>query len=103
MTQAVKIGKPAVFVLIEYSVNGVTDLLHRLGFSYKKPTHAGKRWGGSQKGRRLKVTEGQVKAIVAMKDSGEKIARIARTVSLSRITVYRVLENYPMVIKFYDL
>jgi transposase len=24
---------------IEYSVSGVTDLLHRLGFSYKKPTH----------------------------------------------------------------
>ena len=22
-----------------YSVSGVTDLLHRLGFSYKKPTH----------------------------------------------------------------
>jgi len=60
---------------------------------------AGKRWGGSQKGRRLKVTEEQVKAIVAMKDSGEKIARIARTVSLSRITVYRVLENNNLEIK----
>jgi len=24
---------------VEYSVSGVTDLLHRLGFSYKKPTH----------------------------------------------------------------
>ena len=24
---------------IHYSVSGVTDLLHRLGFSYKKPTH----------------------------------------------------------------
>ena len=24
---------------IRYSVSGVTDLLHRLGFSYKKPTH----------------------------------------------------------------
>ena len=25
---------------VHYSVSGVTDLLHRLGFSYKKPTHA---------------------------------------------------------------
>ena len=24
---------------VHYSVSGVTDLLHRLGFSYKKPTH----------------------------------------------------------------
>ena len=55
---------------------------------------AGKRWGGSEKGRRLKVTDEQVKAIIALKDSGEKIARIARTVSLSRLTIYRVLERY---------
>ncbi len=25
--------------VVHYSVSGVTDLLHRLGFSYKKPTH----------------------------------------------------------------
>ena len=24
---------------VRYSASGVTDLLHRLGFSYKKPTH----------------------------------------------------------------
>ena len=48
--------------------------------------------GGSQKGRRLKVTNEQVKAIVSMKAQGEKVARIARTVSLSRLTIYRVLE-----------
>ena len=24
---------------VRYSISGVTDLLHRLGFSYKKPTH----------------------------------------------------------------
>ena len=33
-----------------YSVNGVTDLLHRLGFSYKKPTHVpGKQNPAAQK------------------------------------------------------
>ena len=54
---------------------------------------AGKRWGGSRKGRRIKVTDEQLKAIVAMKAQGEKIAGIARTVSLSRLTIYRVLAN----------
>jgi DNA invertase Pin-like site-specific DNA recombinase len=33
---------------------------------------AGKLWGGSQKGRRLKVTEEQVNAIVSMKNNGCK-------------------------------
>jgi len=52
---------------------------------------AGKRWGGSRKGRRKKVTDEQVRAIMAMRERGEKIARIARAVSLSRLTIYRVL------------
>jgi len=56
-------------------------------------TAAGKTWGGSQKGRLLKVTPEQVKAIIRMKADGEKIVSIARTVSLSRQTIYRVLEN----------
>ena len=54
---------------------------------------AGKTWGGSQKDRRHKVTDEQVQAIIEMKSRGEKVARIARTVSLSRLTVYRVLES----------
>ena len=54
---------------------------------------AGKKWGGSQKGARRKVTAEQVKAIIDMKARGEKIARIARTVSLSRLTIYRVLDD----------
>ena len=55
---------------------------------------AGKRWGGSVKGRLLKVTDEQVQAIVSMKGQGEKITRIARTVSLSRLTIYRVLDRH---------
>ena len=55
---------------------------------------AGKTWGGSRKGRLLKVTDEQVKAIISLRANGEKITRIARTVSLSRLTVYRVLEHY---------
>ena len=52
---------------------------------------AGKKWGGSKTGQRRKVTDEQVQAIVDMKARGETIACIARTVSLSRLTIYRVL------------
>ena len=55
---------------------------------------AGKNWGGSQKGRLLKVTDEQIEAIISMKAKGGKITQIARTVNLSRQTVYRVLERY---------
>jgi len=54
---------------------------------------AGKTWGGSKKGRRIKTTQDQVSAIVKMKAEGAKIASIARTVSLSRLTIYRILEQ----------
>jgi DNA invertase Pin-like site-specific DNA recombinase len=53
----------------------------------------GKRWGGSQKGRYLKVTADQVRAITDMAHRNEPIARIARITGLSRPTIYRVLEN----------
>ena len=54
---------------------------------------AGKRWGGSKRGRKVKVSQEQAKAIVSLRSGGEKIARIARAVNLSRLTVYRVLEE----------
>lgn len=54
---------------------------------------SGKRWGGSRKGRRVKVTSEQVRAIRRLKDEGEKITAIARTTGLSRPTIYSVLEN----------
>ena len=52
---------------------------------------AGKRWGGSKPGWRYKVTDQQIKAILAMKSKGETVVNIAKTVNLSRGSVYRVL------------
>lgn len=52
---------------------------------------AGKRWGGSQKGRRLRVTVEQEATIHRMKQEGAKTAAIARATGLSRPTIYRVL------------
>ena len=51
----------------------------------------GKRWGGSKKGRRVKVTPLQARTIRSLKESGESVAAIARTMALSRPTVYSIL------------
>lgn len=51
----------------------------------------GKTWGGSKKGRLITVTMEQRQQVLAMR--GQKIARIARTVGLSRPTIYRLLEQ----------
>jgi DNA invertase Pin-like site-specific DNA recombinase len=54
---------------------------------------AGKTWGGSPKGRRLKVTAEQESAVRRMKGEGTGVSAIARTTGLSRPTVYRVLDG----------
>jgi DNA invertase Pin-like site-specific DNA recombinase len=51
----------------------------------------GKRWGGSRKGRRVKVTLEQVQAIRRLKGEGQQITAIARATGLARPTVYSVL------------
>jgi DNA invertase Pin-like site-specific DNA recombinase len=52
---------------------------------------AGRRWGGSEPGRRIKVTPKQQVVIKQMKRAGEKVTVIARTVGLSRPTIDSVL------------
>jgi DNA invertase Pin-like site-specific DNA recombinase len=52
---------------------------------------AGKRWGGSRKGRRLKVTQEHERLVHRLKDEGEAITSIARATGLSRPTVYSLL------------
>ena len=51
----------------------------------------GKRWGGSEKGRRLKVKDEQVVIIRRMAADGEFKAAMARATGLSRPTIYSVL------------
>ncbi len=53
----------------------------------------GKRWGGSKKGRLLKVTPEQIDAVVRMHRAGEPVTKIARTVNLSRPTIYRLMKG----------
>lgn len=57
----------------------------------------GKRIGGSKPGRRIKVTEDVERSVVKLFKAGESKATIARTVGLSRPTVYRVLRNHGLL------
>lgn len=54
---------------------------------------AGKRWGGSKKGRRITVTDEQVNMARQLREAGQPIASIARTLGISRPTVYRLLNE----------
>jgi DNA invertase Pin-like site-specific DNA recombinase len=65
----------------------------RVRAGQKAAKDAGKKWGGSVKGRRIKVTDEQVKTIHMLHRQGEKISRIARAVNLSRVTIYRILNE----------
>ena len=54
----------------------------------------GKSWGGSKRGRRIKVSDEQVEAILRLREEGGKSGRvsaIARATGISRPSVYRVL------------
>jgi DNA invertase Pin-like site-specific DNA recombinase len=51
----------------------------------------GKRWGGSKKGRLIKVTPAQVKTIHRMKKEGDGVTEIASATGLSRPTVYKFI------------
>lgn len=52
---------------------------------------AGKTWGGSKPGRRLKVTDEQVETVRRLRGEDQPIAGIARATGLSRPTVYAIL------------
>ncbi len=54
---------------------------------------AGKRWGGSEKGRRVKVTPQQVKIIRQMQQERETVVAMAEATGLSRPTIYSVLRQ----------
>ena len=54
---------------------------------------AGKRWGGSAKGRRIRVTREQIQTIKRMELGGASKAAMSRATGLSRPTVYNVLST----------
>lgn len=53
----------------------------------------GKSWGGSKKGCLHKFTKEQVKMIVKLKQAGQKVSVIARTVGVGCQSIYRILNR----------
>lgn len=53
----------------------------------------GVKWGGGVKGRRIKVTPEQITMIRKLKEEGATVVAIAKATSLSRPTVYSVLQS----------
>lgn len=53
----------------------------------------GKTWGGSEKGRRVKVTDEQVTTIQRMHEEDATKAAMARATGLSRPTIYALLNS----------
>ena len=51
----------------------------------------GLRWGGSEKGRRVKVTPELEAKVKRLRSEGRKISHIARQTGLSRPTIYKIL------------
>ena len=48
-------------------------------------------WGGSARGRRIKVQDEQIESIHRLRSDGQRIAAIARATGLSRPAVYRLV------------
>lgn len=53
----------------------------------------GKRWGGSKKGVRKKVTDSQADIIRKLRGEGEPVSTIAEAMGLSRKTIYSILKE----------
>jgi DNA invertase Pin-like site-specific DNA recombinase len=52
---------------------------------------AGKKWGGSKKGRRISLSDDSIRLVRQMAAQGERKAAIVRATRLSRSTIYRIL------------
>ncbi|MFO0801198.1 MAG: recombinase family protein [Gemmataceae bacterium] len=65
------------------------------GIAKVREQHGGRcPWGGRRKGTRVKVTEEKEGAIIAMHRERRRVSSIARTVGVTRKTVYAVLERH---------
>jgi DNA invertase Pin-like site-specific DNA recombinase len=53
----------------------------------------GIRWGGSEKGRRFKVTSEMEPTVKRLRAEGWKVSHIARKTALSRPTIYKVVRE----------
>ena len=86
-------GRLATSVLASVSTVEKKRRVERIKAGQEAARQAGKRWGGSAKGRRLKVTSEMEAQVRRMRKEGAGVSAIARATDLSRPTVYRLLET----------
>jgi DNA invertase Pin-like site-specific DNA recombinase len=63
----------------------------RIAAGLEAARKAGKKLGGRKRGTRIRLTVEKEMAIRTLRDAGVSITDIAKTLSLSRPTVYKVL------------
>ncbi len=54
----------------------------------------GKEWGGSKKGRLNTITKLQARAVIKMKAKGDRVCVIAKTLSMNRPSIERILQRH---------
>jgi len=65
----------------------------RIRAGQKAAQDAGKKWGGSKKGRLNTITREQARAALRMKDKGQKVSEILRTLKMNATTYYRIVKR----------
>lgn len=55
---------------------------------------SGKKWGGSKKGRLTTITKERAKAVLRMKDKGDRVCTIAKTLNMNRPSIERILQRH---------
>lgn len=68
-------------------------LRERINAGIQAAKASGKRWGGSKPGSPTKLTPAVVRTIKRLKEDGESVSAIARTVQVSRPRVYAALAD----------
>ena len=58
-----------------------------------KMMQRGKTWGGSPRGKRLKITDEQISQVVRLKKEGVKITAISRATGITRRHIYNILRD----------
>jgi len=87
------VGKLIAAVLFAVAEMEIEAIRERQAVGIATAKEAGKKWGGSKKGRLLVLTSERIAVIKQLSASGLGKSAISRTVGLSRSTVYRVLQQ----------
>jgi DNA invertase Pin-like site-specific DNA recombinase len=84
-------GRPTANTLASVGLYETELRAERIIAGQEEARARGVRWGGSKRGRRLKVSLEVEQTVRRMRAEGQKIAHIAAATGLSRPTIYRIV------------